>query len=102
MGTVIVGGTLTLNPEKADEASEVFKTAMAETHKEAGNIAYNFSKDLSNPGVFHFFEKWESQEVLDAHLKTPHMAAFMAAMGSLEVSNAEALKYDVSAESSIM
>lgn len=98
---IIVAGTIKMNPEKADGAAEIFKSIMIETHKEPGNIDYTFSRDLSDSGTFHIYEKWESQDALDAHLATPHMETFMTAMGDFDVKDAKALKIEVSSEGSM-
>ena len=67
-----------------------------ETHKESGNISYAFSSDLSEAGVFHIFEEWESQEALDAHFQSPHMAKFQGALGGLGVKGMNVQRYQVS------
>jgi quinol monooxygenase YgiN len=47
---------------------------MAATRKEAGCISYSFFGDLTESGLFRIFEEWESQQALDAHFVSPHMA----------------------------
>ena len=41
-------------------------------------------------------EQWASQADLDAHLKTPHVAAFLEACAALEILDMEVRRYEVS------
>ena len=36
-----------------------------------------------DPAVFFFYENWESEAKLDAHLQTPHLVHFVGIMGDL-------------------
>ena len=47
------------------------------------------------------FEKWQSQEALDAHFATPHMAAFGAALAGLGVTGMDVKKYIVTGEGTV-
>ena len=55
----------------------------AESAKEDGCAAYDFSADLVDPTLFHLFEEWETQVHLDAHGASAHMGAFREALGKL-------------------
>ncbi len=92
---IVIAGTITLDPAKRDEAFAAARDIMRETHKEEGNIEYVFSADLEDEGVVHIFEKWESQEALDFHFKTPHMAEFQAKVGSLGVKETKLEKFEI-------
>ncbi len=99
---IIVAGTITIDPAKADDAVAAMSKMMEATHKEAGNLAYNFARDIQDLAVFHVFEKWESEEALNTHMAEPHMAEFMEAMGGFGITGTEILKYEISAESNLM
>ncbi|TCK98892.1 quinol monooxygenase YgiN [Shimia isoporae] len=49
------------------------------TRAEAGCINYDLHKDNEDPGLFLFFENWESRELWQTHMNAPHLAAYMAA-----------------------
>lgn len=95
---LIVAGTVTIDPAKREEAIPAALEMMKETHKEAGNLAYNFAADISDPAVFHIYERWESQQALDAHFATPHMAKFQGMLGQLGVKDLSVRKYEISGE----
>ena len=46
------------------------------SRRDAGCLEYFWAEDLEAPNTFRFFECWESQELLDAHLAAPHEVAF--------------------------
>ncbi|QEG23056.1 putative quinol monooxygenase [Mariniblastus fucicola] len=63
-----------------DDAVAAMKTVAAETLKEDGCAEYRFALPVSEGGPIVLFEEWESQEKLDAHFETSHLAAFRAKM----------------------
>ena len=95
---LVIAGTITIDPAKLEDAKQAAAIMMAETHKEPGNAEYVFSASLSEDGVVHIFEEWESQEALDLHFKSPHMAEFQKKMGSFGVKGMSVQKYEVSSK----
>ena len=95
---LVIAGTITIDPAKLEEAKQAAAIMMAETHKEPGNIQYVFSGNFSDAGVVHLFEEWESQEALDFHFKTPHMAEFQKKMGSFGLKSMSVEKYEVASK----
>jgi quinol monooxygenase YgiN len=98
---LVIAGTIRIDPAKRDEASAAAIEIMKETHKEEGNLAYSFSADLSDPGLIYIFEKWQDQEALDFHFKTPHMAAFQKAAGGLGVKEMNLEKFEIASVGSV-
>ncbi|MEO6019032.1 MAG: putative quinol monooxygenase [Knoellia sp.] len=71
-------------PVKAEhiEAMRGPLTQLAEaTRQESGCLAYDLYESVAAPGVFVTVERWTDQDALDAHMKTPHLAAAFAAAG---------------------
>ncbi len=93
---LVIAGTIDIDPAKMDNALPAAKEMMAETHKEEGCVAYVFSRDVSDPGRFHLFECWQSQEALDAHMASPHMAKFQGQMGGFGVKGRDIARYKIS------
>lgn len=92
---LVIAGTIRIDPTKKDEAAAAAREMMRATQEESGNLAYAFSSDLSEPGVFYIFEKWESQAALDEHFQAPHMAAFRNKVGGLGVKEMNLEKYEI-------
>ena len=95
---LVIAGTITIDPATLDEAKQAAAIMMTETHKEPGNAQYVFSASFSDDAVVHIFEEWESQEALDFHFKTPHMAEFQKKMGSFGIKDMSVQKYGVSSK----
>lgn len=95
---LVIAGTIRLDPANQEAAVAAAKEIMTETHKEPGNNAYVFSADLNEPGMFRIFEEWETDESLQAHFKTPHMAAFQGAMGGFGITEMTVHKYEINSK----
>lgn len=48
------------------------KPAVNATRNESGNISYEVFQDTEDPTHLTFVEEWQSKEVLDKHMETPH------------------------------
>jgi quinol monooxygenase YgiN len=92
---VVIAGTITLDPAQREPAIDAVRQLMEDTRREPGCIAYTFSGDFEDPGVFHLFEEWESQEALERHFKAPHMAKFQARIPKLGFRGMQVLRYEV-------
>jgi quinol monooxygenase YgiN len=80
--------------EGSEEKFEAaFAKAIAGTRKEKGNLAYQLNRDPQKPGAYVVYERWQDLAALDAHLKTPHIAAMRAATGDLRTGGAEVKVY---------
>lgn len=59
--------------DKTEETKVAMKALLAPTREEEGCIQYDLHQDLDKPEVFFFYERWESRDLLERHLKTPHL-----------------------------
>ncbi len=80
MADLRVVATIPAKPGFEKEVGDALKGLRAATRDEAGCISYELFESASTPGVFITVELWESQEHLDAHMKSPHMAGAMGAV----------------------
>lgn len=83
-------------------AVESIKDAVAametESRKEPGCHTYAFSVDVSDPTTVRITERWESAADLEAHFTMPHMAAFSAALGQINIQSMDGHAYEVAGE----
>ena len=77
MSEVVVVGSFKAEPGKEAEALQAFKDLVGPTHAEDGCILYSLHQGADDPSQLAFIERWASREALDAHLKTPHIAAVL-------------------------
>ncbi len=77
---IIVGGYIDFETEaEVAPMIDAVNTMVSATLKESGCVDYCFSVDIGDPKRVRLFEVWIDQTALDAHMQTPHMAAFMEA-----------------------
>jgi quinol monooxygenase YgiN len=77
MSEVVVVGSFKAEPGKEAEALEAFKALVDPTHAEDGCVLYALHRGADDPSRLTFVERWASREQLDAHLKSPHVAALL-------------------------
>jgi len=92
---LIIAGTITVEPGARERLEAAAADMMTETRREPGNLDYAFSVEVGNPGCVRIFECWESDGALDAHLASAHMAAFRAAIASLDLTSMGIQKYRI-------
>jgi quinol monooxygenase YgiN len=100
--SILVTGTIDFDPANRDAAIAAVTTCMEATQAEDGCERYVFSGDLADQGRLYVSEQWASQEAMDTHMATPHLAALMGAMGTLGVSSASLTKWDGATPSKLM
>jgi quinol monooxygenase YgiN len=83
MSNVIVVATLQAKPGSEEAAQALLTETIEATHQEEGCITYALHVSKSDPAQFVIVERWESQEALEAHGATPHMAHLASAARDL-------------------
>jgi quinol monooxygenase YgiN len=68
---------------RADELREALLALIAPTAAERGYVNYDPHESVTEPGVFFFYENWDSADDLDAHLAAPHLVEFAARIPEL-------------------
>ena len=75
---LFVIATLSLEPGTADAFVAATRNLLQETRKEPGCLSYDLNADVTDATKLVFVERWESRAALDAHFRTPHIAAWRA------------------------
>jgi quinol monooxygenase YgiN len=70
-------------PGKEEELKAALESLVEPTTREKGYVNYDMHQALDDPGVFYFYENWESAEDLDAHLAGPHLTQFAGRLDEL-------------------
>ena len=78
---------------REDELRRQLLALVEPTRKEAGCVQYDLHVGTDGPGRFVFYENWTSREMLDRHLKSPHLTAFLSVAGELLAEPARILTY---------
>jgi quinol monooxygenase YgiN len=99
---IIVMGTARLGPGELDRLGDAMRAQIEATRAEAGCVHYSFARDVLDPDLLHVAERWRDQAAIDVHFKTPHMAAFQAALGAATVLSLSVKAYDADGERTLM
>ncbi len=70
---------ITATPGHEDRLRGSLEKLVAPTRAEAGCIQYDLHVDNENPGLFLFFEIWETRALWQAHMQADHLKAHAAA-----------------------
>ncbi|MDQ2649256.1 MAG: antibiotic biosynthesis monooxygenase [Actinomycetota bacterium] len=91
--TILVTGTIDIDPAKRAEFIDAVTSLMADTRAEDGCVSYTFSGDLQDEGRFHVSEQWRDQAASDAHSASAHFLGFMGKLGEFGVKGADITKW---------
>ena len=82
---IIVTGEVRFATGEIERMKEDFVRNIEATRKEEGCEHYCYAVDLQDPNLLRVSERWRSEEALDAHMGTPHMAALMGVLGGARI-----------------
>ena len=91
---MVVTGHFTVPPEEQQVFADAEPTAG--TLRDPGCLFCEFSTDLDGSGRFSVLEAWETEDHLDAHLFTPHLAAFRTRRAEIGMQDESINRYVVS------
>lgn len=102
MATILVTGTIDLDPARRDTFIAAATRVMAASHLEEGCEHYSFAADLTDLGRFHLSEQWASRDALVAHEASEHLADFMREMGGFGLKGASVTRWEGATPSKMM
>ena len=82
MSTLHVVATIPVKPESTELAAAGLAQLAQATRDEEGCISYVLYESAAAPGTFVTVEEWRSQDDLDAHLASPHVAQAFSDFGA--------------------
>ena len=82
-GQLYVIAEIVSKPDKADALRALLVPFAAKSRKEPGCFEYTLMEVEAEPGRFLTFERWTGHPALDAHLKTPTIAALVPKLGDI-------------------
>lgn len=72
---------ITARQGSADLVEQALRRLAEATHAEPGCLRYSLQRGIEDPNVFVTIEKWDSQESLQQHLASDHIAGALVATG---------------------
>jgi quinol monooxygenase YgiN len=76
---VTVIATLKAKAGMEDQLRAALSSLIEPSKADEGNVNYDLYESRDQPGVFYFYENWESAELLGKHMQAPHMAEALGA-----------------------
>jgi quinol monooxygenase YgiN len=92
---IIVAGKMTFKSEDREDVLHGLQEVVARSRHDAGCVDYWWSEDIETANAFRFFECWESQGLMEAHMALSHTDDFMKSCVSRLI-DVEAHTYQVS------
>jgi quinol monooxygenase YgiN len=80
---IVVVGRVQSDAERRDAMLRIGQALAQASRGDAGCIGYRFYEDTEHADAFVFVEEWESEETLQQHFATPHIAEFLVALPPL-------------------
>ncbi len=80
---VHVMASIVVRSEHAAAARALLAELAGKSRREPGCVAYELFQRADQPHVFRTVEQWQRAADVDAHRKTPHVAAAIATAGAM-------------------
>ena len=80
---LIVTGTLLARPDTIDELTRMALEHVHRSRSEPGCLSHAVHRDVENPLLLVFLERWQDRAALDAHFAVPASGGFVKAAGKL-------------------
>lgn len=85
MPRLTITGNILAKPDQIDLVKAELEKLIPTTRTEAGCLQYDLHQDNENPAYFMFYENWESRELWQIHMNSPHLVAYAnATEGAVE------------------
>jgi quinol monooxygenase YgiN len=97
---LVISGVLRFPAELREEIVPRLIEVAERSRKDTGCVDYSWSEALDEPGAFHFFECWESEETFQAHISAPYELEFNESVVA-RITGASAHRYEVTERRSI-
>ena len=85
---------ITFKSDAAVSARTILMRLVEQSRPEPGCVSYELYQQRAAPHVFQTVEQWRDQDSADAHMKTPHLVAAIAAATPIFAAPPEILSYD--------
>jgi quinol monooxygenase YgiN len=95
-----ITAAMTWDPSDRDDLIKTLAALSQASRQEEGNVDYWWAEDVAEPGTFHVFECWASDEAFARHCQAPHYLAFMRDCGP-RVKSAAASRHEISESRSL-
>lgn len=78
MSTLTLVAQVTAKTGKEAELEEALRALVTPTREEEGCLRYDLHLSDETAGIFVFLEDWQTKELWERHMVSPHIEAFKA------------------------
>ncbi|MGE5659361.1 MAG: putative quinol monooxygenase [Actinomycetota bacterium] len=93
--TIRVVARLEALPDKVEELKALLLSVIEPTRQEPGCIQYKLLQNQADPTDFTFVEEWESHDLLDAHLASPHIQSALPKLNGIAAKPPDIRRYQL-------
>ncbi len=79
MSNLTIVAHIHAHPNAIDQVRAELEKLIPITRSEEGCLRYDLHQDNEDPAHFLFYETWTSRNLWQAHMKAPHLAAYLQA-----------------------
>lgn len=93
---IVLHATVPVAAEHREDALETIADLVEHSRAEEGTVDYRATTDVEDPNTIRFFEQYEDEAAMQAHLESDHYLEFAKALPEWLAGEPEVLKFDVS------
>ena len=94
---LLIVGTIRLPADGLAAALPAMRAMVQASRAEPGCIEYAYAQDVLDAGLIHVYELWRSQDDLDRHFASAHIAQWRALWPALGIGGRDLRAYAVGA-----
>ena len=92
---IVLHAEVPIAPEHREDALETIRDLVEQSRAEEGMIDYRATTDVEEPNTVRFFEHYEDEAAMEAHLETDHYRSFAKSLPEWLAGEPEVLKFEV-------
>lgn len=92
---IVITATVHAKTGKESQFQAELQKLVVETRKEEGCLQYDLHRGAEDAGAFLFYERWRDADAIEAHFKTPHIAAVFALIDEMADAPPVITRYDL-------
>lgn len=91
---LLIVGTIRLPVGKLEEARPAMQRMISGSRAEPGCLEYSYAQDVLDVGLIRVTEVWRDRAALDAHFRSPHIAAWRLSWPGLGIGERNLVLYE--------
>jgi quinol monooxygenase YgiN len=91
---LLIIGTIRLPAGKLEEAKPDMERMISGSRAEDGCLEYSYARDVLDAGLIRVTEVWRDRAALDAHFRSPHIAAWRSSWPALGIGERNLVLYE--------